>query len=91
MNSSREDVSTRGLERTGERVAAAPKREAGPITSDHTPEEYMANVEHVREGMARGDYYEVVLRQTFRTPYSGKASDAVSENAAARTRVLTSF
>jgi anthranilate synthase len=25
--------------------------------------------------MRRGDYYEVVLRQTFRTPYSGKASD----------------
>ncbi len=35
----------------------------------------MANVETVREGMRRGDYYEVVLRQTFRTPYSGKASD----------------
>ena len=25
--------------------------------------------------MRRGDYYEVVLRQTFRTPYSGKASE----------------
>ena len=35
----------------------------------------MAKVETVREGMRRGDYYEVVLRQTFRTPYSGKASD----------------
>ncbi|SPF35005.1 hypothetical protein SBA4_1600026 [Candidatus Sulfopaludibacter sp. SbA4] len=35
----------------------------------------MANVEAVREGMRRGDYYEVVLRQTFRTPYSGKASE----------------
>jgi anthranilate synthase len=43
--------------------------------SDHTPEEYMAKVETVREGMRRGDYYEVVLRQTFRTPYSGKASE----------------
>jgi len=32
-------------------------------------------VETVREGMRRGDYYEVVLRQTFRTPYSGKASE----------------
>src|SRR5438046_7602804 len=29
----------------------------------------------VREGMRRGDYYEVVLRQTFSTPYSGKASE----------------
>jgi len=35
----------------------------------------MANVETVREGMRCGDYYEVVLRQTFRTPYAGKASD----------------
>ena len=35
----------------------------------------MANVETVREGMRRGDYYEVVLRQTFSAPYSGKASE----------------
>ncbi len=35
----------------------------------------MANVERVREGMRRGDFYEVVLRQTFSTPYSGKGSD----------------
>ena len=35
----------------------------------------MADVEAVREGMRRGDYYEVVLRQTFNTPYSGKASE----------------
>lgn len=41
----------------------------GEITSDHTPEEYRANVETVRRGMAVGDYYEVVLRQTFRAPY----------------------
>ena len=35
----------------------------------------MAAVETVREGMRCGEYYEVVLRQTFRTPYAGKASD----------------
>ena len=57
------------------RIAPPAPREPGPIASDHTPEEYMANVETVREGMRRGDYYEVVLRQTFRTPYSGKASE----------------
>jgi anthranilate synthase len=80
---SREGVSTAGLPRDGaavkppvEPLVAAPKaREPGLIVSDHTPEEYMANVEKVREGMRRGDYYEVVLRQTFRTPYSGKASE----------------
>ena len=68
-------VSTRGLARDGEAIAPPAPRESGPISSDHTPEEYMANVETVREGMRRGDYYEVVLRQTFRTPFSGKASD----------------
>jgi anthranilate synthase len=51
------------------------KRRQGPIESDHTPEQYMAKVEHVREGMKRGDFYEVVLRQTFRTPYSGSPSE----------------
>jgi anthranilate synthase len=68
-------LSTRGLPRSGEAVPRAPKRNPGPITSDHTQAEYMANVETVREGMRQGDFYEVVLRQTFRTPYSGKASD----------------
>ena len=68
-------LSTRGLKRTGEVVPKTRKRKPAPITSDHTVAEYMANVETVREGMRRGDYYEVVLRQTFKTPYSGKASD----------------
>ncbi|HEY1336906.1 MAG TPA: anthranilate synthase component I [Bryobacteraceae bacterium] len=72
---SREDVSTRGLKRDSEAVPRPVKRKPGAIVSDHTPEEYMANVERVREGMRRGDYYEVVLRQTFSTPYSGKASE----------------
>jgi anthranilate synthase len=35
----------------------------------------MANVEQVREGMRQGDYYEVVLRQTFSTNYSGRPSE----------------
>ena len=70
-----EGLTTEGLKRTGTKVRKQRKRKAGPITSDHTPEEYMANVEKVRAGMKRGDYYEVVLRQTFKTPYSGKASD----------------
>src|SRR5450755_1231290 len=70
-----QDASTVGLPRDGEPIAPPAPRERGPIVSDHTPEEYMAKVETVREGMRRGDYYEVVLRQTFRTPYSGPASD----------------
>ena len=35
----------------------------------------MAKVETVREGMRRGDYYEVVLRQTFSAPYTGSPSE----------------
>jgi anthranilate synthase len=71
----RDSISTLGLERTAEPIAPPAPRDPGPIVSDHTPEEYMANVETVREGMRCGDYYEVVLRQTFSTPYSGKASE----------------
>ena len=43
------------------------------IESDHTAEEYMTKVEAVREGMRQGNYYEVVLRQTFSAPYYGRA------------------
>ncbi len=66
--------STIGMERSGEPVPPPAVREPGPIISDHTPAEYMANVEKVRQGMKRGDYYEVVLRQTFRAPYAGPPS-----------------
>jgi anthranilate synthase len=71
----RGDSSTRGLKRTGARVKPPKKLPAAPITSDHEPEEYMANVETVREGMRRGDYYEVVLRQTFSAPYAGSHAE----------------
>jgi anthranilate synthase len=70
-----EGANTVGLARDGETIAPPAPKPAGPIGSDHTPEEYMAKVEKVREGMRRGDYYEVVLRQTFHTPFSGKASE----------------
>ena len=68
-------VTTAGLKRTGQPIPRATKRKPTAITSDHTREEYMAGVETVRQGMARGDYYEVVLRQAFKTTYSGKATD----------------
>lgn len=68
-------ASTKGLPREAAKIAPPAKRAPGPISSDHTPEEYMANVETVRAGMKRGDFYEVILRQTFSTPYSGKASE----------------
>jgi anthranilate synthase len=71
----RAGLATLGLQRTAEAIAPPPARAPGAIVSDHAPEEYMAKVETVRQGMRRGDYYEVVLRQTFSTPYSGKASE----------------
>jgi len=71
----RGEESTAGVARDGERLAAPRQAPPGAIASDHTAEEYMAKVEQVREGMRRGDYYEVVLRRTFRTAYSGKASE----------------
>jgi anthranilate synthase len=73
----RGDLSTHGLARSAERIKpreSPQKPSDSAIASDHTPEEYIAGVETVREGMRRGDYYEVVLRQTFRAPYSGSPS-----------------
>ena len=74
---SRGEITTHGLPRTADRVPRAKARleASARSTADHTPEEYMAKVETVREGMRRGDYYEVVLRQTFRAPYSGSPSE----------------
>jgi anthranilate synthase len=68
------DSTTEGLPRSTPAVPANPAVEPGPIVSDHTPQEYMANVDKVREGMRRGDYYEVVLRQTFSVPFSASVS-----------------
>lgn len=69
------EISTLGLARETVPVppppAAAAPRE---IVSDHTPEEYMAKVEMVRAGMKVGDYYEVVLRQSFSAGFSGSVS-----------------
>lgn len=70
----KDDLSTLALARTAEELPEVRPPAPGEITCDHTPEEYMAKVEKVREGMRRGDYYEVVLRQTFRTPFPEKPS-----------------
>jgi anthranilate synthase len=70
------ELTTRGLERGAAEVPAAAAAGIGPeIVSDHTPEEYMAKVETVRRGMKQGDYFEVVLRQTFRAPFAGRPSE----------------
>jgi anthranilate synthase len=68
-------LSTAGLERAAGDIPR-PEAAAPPgIVADHTPEEYMANVEKVRAGMKQGDYYEVVLRQTFSAGFGGSPSE----------------
>jgi len=70
----RDGLSTAGLARDGQLIPPAPAREDADIVSDHTPEEYMRGVEAVREGMRQGEYYEVVLHQTFSAPFSASPS-----------------
>jgi anthranilate synthase len=73
---SSEKLSTAGLERTSPRIEPAVVPAArSEIVSDHTPEEYMRKVETVREGMRQGNYYEVVLRQTFSSPFTNSPSE----------------
>jgi anthranilate synthase len=74
---SRGDLTTEGAEATATRTKwkASSKRKHAAIESDHTTEQYMEKVETVREGMRQGNYYEVVLRQTFSAPYDGSPSE----------------
>ena len=60
---------------SGKVKKSAGKVRQAEIESDHTAEEYMNKVEAVREGMRQGNYYEVVLRQTFSAPYDGSPSE----------------
>ena len=71
----RDGQSTEGLPRTGAAIRKAPRRADDEIHADHAPEEYMAKVETVREGMRQGEYYEVVLRQTFEANFSDSPSE----------------
>jgi anthranilate synthase len=66
--------STERLTRTSPRVKRVKPAVEAAIVSDHTTAEYMAKVETVREGMRQGNYYEVVLRQTFSAPFSDSAT-----------------
>jgi anthranilate synthase len=72
---SRGELTSEGVAATAGRLPKPKRAAGGPIVSDHTEAEYVAKVENVREGMRQGDFYEVVLRQTFRAPYSGRASE----------------
>jgi len=71
----RDGLSTAGLPRDAEPVPPTPRREPTEIVSDHTTAEYVRKVEEVREGMRQGEYYEVILRQTFSANYSESPSE----------------
>ena len=71
-----QSLSTDGLPRDNPRAAKATAlNQPHEIIADHTPEEYMAKVEAVREGMRVGNYYEVVLRQTFKAPFDASPTE----------------
>ena len=71
----RGEVSTVGLPRTGEPIEPPAARPRSEIVSNHSAAEYMAKVETVREGMRLGEYYEVVLRQTFQANFTASPSE----------------
>jgi anthranilate synthase len=68
-------LSTMGLPRSAADIPPVAAAQAPEIGADHTPAEYQAKVETVRAGMKQGDYYEVVLRQTFSAGFAGSASE----------------
>ena len=68
--------STAGLPRSSPRIKGYQAlRQHAEIVSDHTSQEYMDKVEVVREGMRQGNYYEVILRQTFSAPFDKSPSE----------------
>ena len=83
------DLSTGGLPRENPQAVKVTASDRARVTADHTPEEYMAKVETVREGMRLGNYYEVVLRQ-LPGPYSSQPIANCSERVQKPARVLTS-
>lgn len=73
-----EQGTTEGLPRDAEEIsrpASTSPGTTGEIVSDYRTEEYMEKVETVREGMRLGNYYEVVLRQTFSAPFAASPSE----------------
>ena len=45
------------------------------IESDHSPEEFIKKVEKVIDGTKKGDYFEVILSQTFSKRFSGTPTE----------------
>ncbi len=75
----RRTQTTIGLSETAfsgiQNIAAPMAGPKGEITSDHTPEDYMAKVEMARKRMHVGDIFEVVMSRKYQIAYHGQPSD----------------
>ncbi|MDP7547418.1 MAG: anthranilate synthase component I, partial [Alphaproteobacteria bacterium] len=75
----RRALTTHGMGETAfEGIARPPSPNAlsqGAITSDHTPEEYMAKVDGARARMHVGDIFEVILSRKYQSNYHGPPSE----------------
>ncbi len=66
--------STADVSGGGEQFEISHDSASGDIVSDHEEGEFAEKVAKVIEGTQKGDYFEVVLSQSFSTPYTGSAT-----------------
>ena len=69
------DTWTASLSNAAESYPMSDGQGGSEIESDHLPGEFAEKVDEVIEGARRGDYFEVVLSQSFSTRFSGKPTD----------------
>ena len=62
---------SRDGDRESEIMPLPPALPPGPVAADHGPGVFQAKVEQVRQGCRAGDFFEVVLSQSFAMPYGG--------------------
>lgn len=55
----------------GEIMPLPPVLPPAPVEADHAPGTFQAKVEQIRQGCRAGDFFEVVLSQSFAMPYGG--------------------
>jgi anthranilate synthase len=68
-----------GPSRAGGQGGAAqpepPRLPPAPMACDHAPGAFEAKVERIRQGCRAGDFFEVVLSQTFSLPFGGTPAE----------------
>ncbi|HKI98873.1 MAG TPA: anthranilate synthase component I [bacterium] len=67
--------STRAGGQGGETLPEPPRPLPGPMQCDHAPGEFDLKVEQIRQGCQAGDFFEVVLSQTFSMPFAGTPAE----------------